>query len=159
MTKIKGLRKFLGNETFFDRKLWNVWRSEIFPFSAVVNFPFKMCPVASYKDITLRLHTFLSVCRLFPSVRLRLSVCFSIAKADTCPHYFIKWFWLVKCVGPTVFFRGNWQIPRFHHGKADEIPQLTAGTQLKFRGLIKSWINRSNACYEYELMNPSLFIH
>jgi len=25
-----------------------------------------------------------------------------------------------------------------HHGKADEIPRLTADTQLNFRGLIKS---------------------
>src|SRR6218665_2946927 len=30
------------------------------------------CPIASYKAITLCLHPFLSVCRLFPSVRLRL---------------------------------------------------------------------------------------
>ena len=44
-----------------------------------------------------------------------------------------------------------------YRGKADEIPRLTAATQLNFRGLIKSWINRSNTCYE--LMNPSLFIH
>jgi len=34
-----------------------------------------------------------------------------------------------------------------HRGKADEIPRLTADTQLNFRGLIKSWINRSNTCY------------
>ena len=32
----------------------------------------------------------------------------------------------------------------YQRGKADEIPWLTAGTQLNFRGLIKSWINRSN---------------
>ena len=32
-----------------------------------------------------------------------------------------------------------------HRGKADEIPRLTADTQLNFRGLIKSWINRSNS--------------
>ena len=44
-----------------------------------------------------------------------------------------------------------------NHGTADEIPRLTEDTQLNFRGLIKSWINRSNTCYE--LMNPSLFIH
>src|SRR6218665_3240264 len=44
-----------------------------------------------------------------------------------------------------------------HRGKADEIPELTAGTQLNFRGLIKSRINRSDTCYE--LMNPSLVIH
>src|SRR6218665_2352082 len=44
-----------------------------------------------------------------------------------------------------------------HRGKADEILRLTANTQLNFRGLIKSRINRSNTCYE--LMNPSLFIH
>src|SRR6218665_2994659 len=43
-----------------------------------------------------------------------------------------------------------------HRGKADEIPRLTADTQLNFRGLIKSRINRSNTCYE--LMNPS-FTH
>jgi len=35
-----------------------------------------------------------------------------------------------------------------HRGKADEIPRLTADTQLHFRGLIKSWISRSNTCYE-----------
>jgi len=28
-----------------------------------------------------------------------------------------------------------------HRGKVDE-------TQLNFRGLIRSWINRSNTCYE-----------
>ena len=44
-----------------------------------------------------------------------------------------------------------------HCGKVDEIPRLTADAQLNYRGLIKSWINRSNTCYE--LMNPSLFIH
>ena len=44
-----------------------------------------------------------------------------------------------------------------YRGKADKVPRLTANTQLNFRGLIKSWINRSNTCYE--LMNPSLFIH
>jgi len=44
-----------------------------------------------------------------------------------------------------------------HRGKADEILQLTTDTQLNFRDLIKSWIDRSNTCYE--LMNPSLFIH
>ena len=35
----KGRRKFVGNEKFFYRKFKIVWRSEIFPFSAVVNFP------------------------------------------------------------------------------------------------------------------------
>ena len=44
-----------------------------------------------------------------------------------------------------------------HRGRADEIPRLTAVTQLNFRGLIKSWISRSNTCYD--LMNCSLFIH
>jgi len=34
-----------------------------------------------------------------------------------------------------------------HRGKADDIPRLTAFTQLNFRGLIKSWINRSNKCF------------
>src|SRR6218665_3756516 len=34
------------------------------------------CPIAIYKAITLCLHPFLSVCRLFPSVCLRLSFCF-----------------------------------------------------------------------------------
>src|SRR6218665_1077945 len=38
------------------------------------------CPIASYKAITLCLHPFLSVCRLFPSVRLRLFFCFSVTK-------------------------------------------------------------------------------
>src|SRR6218665_1404310 len=41
------------------------------------------CPIASYKAITLCLHPFLSICRLFPSVCLRLSFCFSV----TCLHY------------------------------------------------------------------------
>src|SRR6218665_299361 len=38
------------------------------------------CPIASYKAITSCLHPFLFVCRLFPSVCLRLS-CFSFTKA------------------------------------------------------------------------------
>src|SRR6218665_2316131 len=43
------------------------------------------CPIASYKAITLRLHPFLSVCRLFPSVCLRLSICFSVTKTGYLP--------------------------------------------------------------------------
>src|SRR6218665_3229823 len=43
------------------------------------------CPIASYKAITLRLHPFLSVCRLFPSVCLRLSICFSVTTAGYLP--------------------------------------------------------------------------
>src|SRR6218665_1309897 len=35
-----------------------------------------------------------------------------------------------------------------HRGKADEIPRLIAATQLNCHGLMKSPINRSNACYE-----------
>src|SRR6218665_3447114 len=42
------------------------------------------CPIASYKAITLCLHSFQSVCRLFPSVCLCLSFCFSVT---TCLHY------------------------------------------------------------------------
>jgi len=33
----------------------------------------------------------------------------------------------------------------------------SASTQVKFRGMIKSRIDKSNACYE--LMNPSLFVN
>ena len=43
------------------------------------------CPIASYKAITLCLHPFLSVCRLFTSVCLRLSFCFSVTKAGYLP--------------------------------------------------------------------------
>src|SRR6218665_342337 len=39
------------------------------------------CHIASYKAITLCLHKFLFLCRLFPSVCLRLSFCFSVTKA------------------------------------------------------------------------------
>src|SRR6218665_3181891 len=71
---------------------------------------------------------------------------------------------VVLSVGPTVF-RGknltnsaaNLVNSAAYRGKADEIPRLTAETQLNFRSLINSRINRSNTCYE--LMNPSLFIH
>jgi len=31
-----------------------------------------------------------------------------------------------------------------HHGNTDEIPCITAATQVKFRGLIKSWLDKSN---------------
>src|SRR6218665_1140983 len=48
----------------------------------VLTFPH---PIVSYKDITFRLHPYLSVCCLFPSVCLRLSVCFSVTKADYLP--------------------------------------------------------------------------
>src|SRR6218665_2453090 len=34
-----------------------------------------------------------------------------------------------------------------HHGNTDEIPWLTAAPQVKFRGLIKSLIDKSNKCY------------
>jgi len=55
-----------------------------------------------------------------------------------------------------------------HHGNTDEIPwlttantgaipRLTVATQVKFRGLIKSGIDKSNT--GYELMNPSLSIN
>ena len=40
-----------------------------------------------------------------------------------------------------------------HRGKADEIPRLIADTQLNVRGLIKSWINRSNTCYELSFIH------
>ena len=35
----KSRRKFWEMKHFFDMKFLNVWRSETFPFSAVVNFP------------------------------------------------------------------------------------------------------------------------
>jgi len=33
-----------------------------------------------------------------------------------------------------------------HRGITREIPRLTAATQVKFRGIIKSWINKWNTC-------------
>jgi len=35
----KVVGNFLEMTNFVDRKFENVWRSEMFPFSAVVNFP------------------------------------------------------------------------------------------------------------------------
>jgi len=35
-----------------------------------------------------------------------------------------------------------------HRGSTDEIPRFIAATQVKFRSLIKSWIDKSNTCYE-----------
>src|SRR6218665_2984823 len=45
------------------------------------------CPIASYKDIILCLHPFLSVCCLFPSVCLRLPSAFLLPRLVTCLHY------------------------------------------------------------------------
>src|SRR6218665_2788908 len=46
------------------------------------------CPIASYKAITICLHPFLSVCRLFPSVCLRLPSAFLLQRlVVTCLHY------------------------------------------------------------------------
>jgi len=67
-------------------------------------------------------------------------------------------------LGPTVFRVKIWQIlhenlvnSSDHRGKTDEIPVFTAAAQVKFRDLIKSFIDKSNTWYE--LMNSLFFIN